>query len=82
MTLFTEEAPTIDQVHNEIELLHELNNGPNIIELFDVYETQTYVFLGRLSNFSIFWSKDQILKPKKSFWTYEMWAFRSFERCR
>ena len=44
----TEEAPAIEEVHNEIELLHELNNGPNIIELFDVYETQTYVFLGRL----------------------------------
>ena len=44
--LLQEEAPAIDEVHNEIELLHELNNGPNIIELFDVYETQTYVFLG------------------------------------
>jgi len=43
--LLQEEAPAIDEVHNEIELLHELNNGPNIIELFDVYETQTYVFL-------------------------------------
>ena len=29
----------------QISLLNELRGGPNIIELYDVYETETYVFL-------------------------------------
>ena len=44
--LLADQAPTILEVQNEISLLKELRGGPNIIELYDVYETKTYVFLG------------------------------------
>lgn len=43
--LLADQAPTILEVQNEISLLKELRGGPNIIELYDVYETKTYVFL-------------------------------------
>ena len=51
--LLQEEAPQVEEVHNEIELLRRLHGGPNIIELFDVYETETYVFLGNGVSFCI-----------------------------
>lgn len=43
--LLQEEAPTIDEVQNEIDLLNELDGAPYVIHLFDVYQTETYVFL-------------------------------------
>lgn len=43
--LLQEEAPTIEEVQNEIDLLHELAGSRFVIDLFDVYQTETYVFL-------------------------------------
>lgn len=43
--LLQEEAPTIEEVQNEINLLRELAGAPRLIHLFDVYQTETYVFL-------------------------------------
>lgn len=43
--LLQEEAPTIEEVQNEIDLLHELAGAPDVIHIFDVYQTETYVFL-------------------------------------
>jgi len=43
--LLCDEAPTRDEVQNEINLLCELRGGQNIIELYDVYVTSTCIFL-------------------------------------